>query len=60
MTEKEKNDFYIAMCQCCLLAQVMKNCPVCRFNIGLGEQAKLADAIPMLIPIQIPALKFAE
>jgi len=60
MTEKEKNDFYIAMCQCCLLAQAMKNCPICRFNIGLTEQVKPANAIPVLIPIQIPALKFAD
>lgn len=37
MTEKEKIEMYIANCKCCMLAQVMKTCPLCRFNIGLTE-----------------------
>ena len=54
MTEKEKLESYIAMCKCCLLAQAMKSCPLCRFNIGLAEEAMLGDAIPVLINAQTP------
>jgi hypothetical protein len=46
MNDKEKMEFYIAMCKCCLLAEAMKNCPLCQFNIGLAEQVKLGEAIP--------------
>jgi hypothetical protein len=35
MTESEKKQMYIANCQACLIAQVMKTCPLCNFNIGL-------------------------
>lgn len=38
MTEKEKLEAYIANCKCCMLAQAMKTCPLCRFNIGLVEE----------------------
>lgn len=38
MNEKEKIAFYIANCKCCLLAEVMKTCPLCKFNIGLSEK----------------------
>lgn len=49
MNDKERIEFDIAMCKCCLLAQAMKNCPLCHFNIGLTEQVKLVD--PILLPI---------
>ena len=35
MNEKDKKEFYVAICNYCLLAQSMKTCPACRFNIGL-------------------------
>jgi len=54
MTEKEKLESYIAMCKCCMLAQAMKSCPLCRFNIGLAEEVMLGDAIPVLINAQTP------
>lgn len=38
MDEKEKKEFYIAMCKCCLIAEAMKTCPLCQFNIGLEEK----------------------
>jgi hypothetical protein len=46
MNEQEKRTFYIATCKACLLAQGMKDCLVCRFNIGLAEQpvASVSDA----------------
>ncbi len=47
MSEKEKIESYIATCKCCMLAQAMKNCPLCRFNIGLAEEIKLVDSIPL-------------
>jgi hypothetical protein len=47
MTENEKIESYIAMCKCCLLAQAMKSCPLCRFNIGLAERVKLIEVIPL-------------
>jgi len=47
MNEKEKTGFYIAMCRCCLIAQAMKSCPLCRFNIGLAEQFKPVDSSPV-------------
>jgi hypothetical protein len=57
MNEKEKKEFYIANCKCCLLADAMKTCPACRFNIGLAHKADLVDAIP--VSIIIPMTKFA-
>jgi hypothetical protein len=56
MSEKEKIEFYIAMCKCCLLAQTMRNCPLCRFNIGLAEQVTPFDAIPLQMNEQIAIL----
>lgn len=38
MSNEEKLAMYIANCQCCLLAEKMKNCPLCRFNIGLEKK----------------------
>ena len=60
MNEKEKKEFYVAMCRCCLLAQEMKNCPLCRFNTGLTE--KVAAVMPESTPIvmQVPMLVMAE
>ena len=58
MNEKEKTEFYIAMCACCMLAQTMKECPLCHFNIGLAEKAMPVDVMP--IPVQIPVFAMAE
>ena len=58
MNEKEKTEFYIAMCKCCMLAQAMKECPLCQFNIGLAEKAMPVD--PMPIPVQIAVFAMAE
>lgn len=33
----------VAMCKACTLAECMKACKVCPFNIGLTEQAKILD-----------------
>jgi len=38
MTEKERIAAYIACCKTCLLAEAMKQCPLCKFNIGLAEK----------------------
>ena len=47
MSEKEKLESYIANCKCCLLAQAMRTCPTCQFNIGLAEPIKLDEAVPV-------------
>jgi hypothetical protein len=60
MSEKEKIESYIAMCKCCLLAQEMRNCPLCRFNIGLAEQVKLVDSISLPIFSQTAIFAMAE
>ena len=57
MNETEKKEFYIAMCKCCLIAEGMKDCPLCRFKIGLAEQTvKPVEAIPL--PVQSPFILF--
>jgi len=43
MTDKEKIEMYIANCKCCMLAECMKNCPICLFNIGLAEKLELKE-----------------
>ena len=48
MNEKEEMEkSYIATCKICLLAQAMKDCPGCRFNIGLVEKAEPVVLIPV-------------
>ena len=56
MTENERIEFHIAMCKCCLLAEAMKQCSICQFNIGLAEQVKQTELIPL--PIQLQAITF--
>jgi hypothetical protein len=46
MNDEEKIEFYIAICKCCLLSQAMRNCPLCRFNIGLAGQIATVDLQP--------------
>jgi hypothetical protein len=46
MNEKEKKEFYIAMCRCCLIAQAMKTCSFCNFSIGLVEKMKPVESSP--------------
>lgn len=65
MSEKEKIESYIATCKCCLLAQAMRECPLCRFNIGLAERIDLSLPQPISIPIgnirqEIKELAMAE
>jgi hypothetical protein len=57
MNEKEKKDFYIAMCRCCLIAQAMKKCTLCNFNVGLIEQSQPVEALPK--PTSIPIITLA-
>lgn len=40
MTKEETRQMYIAQCKICMLAEVMKVCPLCRFNIGLEPKVK--------------------
>ena len=60
MSEKEKIDSYIATCKCCLLAQAMRNCQLCRFNIGLAERVTLVETMPFPINEQIAIFAMAE
>jgi|GEM_PF-6300977 hypothetical protein len=53
MNEKEKKDFYIAMCRCCLISEAMKGCPLCQFNIGLSEQSSSVASAPAPISVEI-------
>ncbi len=60
MNEKEKKEFYVANCKCCLLAEALKTCPVCRFNIGLAEKQKPDEAIPVSLPLRIDLFSMSE
>lgn len=60
MNEKEKKEFYIAMCKCCLIAQAMKTCSRCRFNIGLAQPAKPVDPTPLPIPVRVAVFAVTE
>jgi hypothetical protein len=60
MTDKEKIESYIANCKCCMLAQAMKNCPFCLFNIGLAERVELVDSIPLPIFSQIATFAMVD
>jgi hypothetical protein len=52
MNDQEKLEMYIANCKCCMLAQAMKVCPKCRFNIGLAEKVELVQpAIPLILQL---------
>jgi hypothetical protein len=51
MNEKEKKEFYVAMCRCCLIAEAMKGCALCCFSIGLAEQVERVEVD--LIPVSI-------
>ena len=54
MTEKEKIESYIANCKCCLLAEAMKECPLCLFKIGLTHHEEpVGGPIPVVIPQRI-------
>lgn len=53
MNDKEKTEFYIAMCKCCVIAQVMKGCPQCRFKIGLNEKVEATAPILVSLPIRM-------
>ena len=53
MTEQERIASYIANCKCCLLAQTMKDCPLCRFNLGLAIPVELSKkAIYLPQPVE--------
>lgn len=56
MTEEEKIISYISNCKCCLLADAMKTCPHCLFNIGLAEKVDQTEWIPL--PVQFPVMMF--
>ena len=62
MNEKEKKEFYIAMCRCCLIAEAMKGCSLCRFEIGLIEKDNLVESISVAMPIptQIPIYAMSD
>ncbi len=52
MNDQEKLEMYIANCTCCMLAQAMKICAKCRFNIGLAEKVELVQpAIPLALQL---------
>ena len=44
MTDAERIAMYIANCKACMLAEAMKDCPLCLFNIGLQEPIKLEES----------------
>lgn len=60
MDEKEKIASYMAMCKCCLMAEAMKTCPRCLFNIGLLRHEEPVEYIPFLIIGQSQLLLVSE
>ncbi len=61
MTEQERIESYIANCKCCLLAQSMRECPLCLFNLGLAVPVDLyIKPAPLPHPVEeIPLLHLA-
>ncbi len=57
MNEQEEIESQIATCKCCLLADAMKSCPLCRFNIGLAERVEFSIFLPL--PSAEPIALFA-
>jgi hypothetical protein len=53
MNDKENQDFYFALCRCCLIAQAMKSRTICRLRIGLTEQDKLPKPVSLPLPTQV-------
>lgn len=45
MSQDEIIAMYVANCQICTLAEAMKNCPICKFKIGLKEK-EIKDVTP--------------
>ena len=43
MSKEEQKAMYIACCKACTLAEVMKDCKGCKFNIGLPFKVIKAD-----------------
>ena len=35
MTTQEQTQMYIANCKCCTLANILRDCKRCKFNVGL-------------------------
>lgn len=46
MSESEKLDMKIAQCKICLLAEAMKICPLCAFNMGLVVKSQEVEIKP--------------
>ncbi len=58
MTEKERIEFHIAMCTCCLLAEAMKTCSICQFKIGLANRVELVKNIePTVLLMQFQVME---
>jgi hypothetical protein len=60
MNEKEKKELYIATCKCCLLAEAMKTCSTCRFNIGPTEKSERIQPIPVALPVPVTLVAVFE
>ena len=43
MTKDERELMYIACCKACTLAEAMKDCKGCKFNVGLPFRVIKAD-----------------
>ena len=52
MNEQEKLAYFISMCKGCTLAEAMKTCPQCQFNIGLAVPVELPLPEAVSIPLQ--------
>jgi hypothetical protein len=59
MYEQERIASYIATCKICLLAQNMKDCPSCNFNIGLAEKVVSISNVDEKFDKKIFAIAFA-
>ena len=45
MSKEEQKAMYIACCKACTLAEVMKDCKGCKFNVGLPFKVIKADEL---------------
>lgn len=38
MLDEDEIKMYVANCEICTLAEAMKDCPICKFRVGLKEK----------------------
>lgn len=45
MSQEEKDKMHIANCQICTLAECMRDCKLCKFNMGLEQKKSEVNTV---------------